>query len=340
MPFIYVVHEREFRRFNEPIWKVGYTDQTIEQRLRGYTRDSIAILTAAVSDGRGAEAMLLKFLDDAPSIKCRRDIGREYYEGPLTSLAVVFGSIMTTWCSSIPMSSVEESVDVVEEIIGGNDDDSDEDDNEDNDEVSEEDSNEVKMDALGTVLEFVSDKSRDLHNTTIAIPDLFGQFCDWTVTKIDKMDRCARSLGVGGFVARLRQTYRVRPRTIEKDGFVVAAVKFPPLRTDMPVNTADDSENSEEDEGRAFDPAHLTMWLNSHIQASPKGVVWEKQLRDLYNPFANQEGFRNVKKKVFKKALKTWMTRKGYSYKGQTTVSIAPKKYSRARDVWSGCKLV
>ncbi len=121
MPFLYVAHLREFRRHQENVWKIGYTDRTLQQRLRGYPKGSLAVHSACVSDGRAAEAHLIKLLDAMPEVAKRRDLGREYYEAPLSAVYGAFCAVGARYGASMPLPEQEREQDQeyeVQDIVG------------------------------------------------------------------------------------------------------------------------------------------------------------------------------------------------------------------------------
>ena len=77
--YIYLLQEREFIKTGEPVYKLGKTTTTIQQRLQGYPKGSRLILCIEVEDCHEREKKLLdKFKRE---FKLRKDIGNEYFEG-------------------------------------------------------------------------------------------------------------------------------------------------------------------------------------------------------------------------------------------------------------------
>ena len=77
--YIYLLQEREFIKTGEPIYKLGKTTKTIQERLQGYPKGSRLILCIEVEDCHEKEKKLLdKFRRE---FKLRKDIGNEYFEG-------------------------------------------------------------------------------------------------------------------------------------------------------------------------------------------------------------------------------------------------------------------
>ena len=78
--YIYLIHEREFKRFNEPIYKFGKTVKLMN-RMRNYPKNSDILLILKVENCDIMEKIILKKLRF--NFKQRKDIGAEYFEGEL-----------------------------------------------------------------------------------------------------------------------------------------------------------------------------------------------------------------------------------------------------------------
>jgi hypothetical protein len=75
---IYLLHEREFKKLKEPIYKIGKTTR-FKNRMKKYPKNSDIFLNIKVLDCNKIENMLLQ---EFPKIfKPRKDIGKEYFEG-------------------------------------------------------------------------------------------------------------------------------------------------------------------------------------------------------------------------------------------------------------------
>lgn len=79
---LYIIQEREFVRFREHVYKVGFS-ANLNQRARAYPKGSRILGAVAVRSAmaRQAERMLLDILKR--STKHRPDVGAEYFEGQL-----------------------------------------------------------------------------------------------------------------------------------------------------------------------------------------------------------------------------------------------------------------
>ncbi len=82
--FIYLIQEREFIKTQENVYKLGKTVNP-KQRLSSYPKGSKVILIIPCSDCDVAESSLLSLFDRF--FTKRKDIGVEYYEGDIGSMA-------------------------------------------------------------------------------------------------------------------------------------------------------------------------------------------------------------------------------------------------------------
>ena len=90
--YVYLIREREFMRLKEPIYKIGKTTQLPNTRLAGYPKGSEILLYIDVENCHNTEKSILAVFDTR--YKCRRDIGREYYEGDLNDMKRAFFKIV------------------------------------------------------------------------------------------------------------------------------------------------------------------------------------------------------------------------------------------------------
>lgn len=90
--FVYLIREREFVRLNENVYKLGKTTQLPNSRLQGYPKSSQVILFIDVFDCHQTEKRLIQTFDQ--QFECRRDIGREYYQGDLNAMKRTFFNII------------------------------------------------------------------------------------------------------------------------------------------------------------------------------------------------------------------------------------------------------
>lgn len=87
LEFIYILHEREFINSNQPIYKIGMSNDakiradSLPSRSGGYPKHSryLYLHDVGVSNSRTIETIIKKVL--AEKFKLRADIGSEYFEG-------------------------------------------------------------------------------------------------------------------------------------------------------------------------------------------------------------------------------------------------------------------
>ena len=84
---MYIIKEREFINARSPVFKVGYSD-ALPVRMKSYPKGSIILATMRVNNGRSTERKVLAALRS--QFIHRRDIGSEYFEGPLVDIVHVF----------------------------------------------------------------------------------------------------------------------------------------------------------------------------------------------------------------------------------------------------------
>lgn len=90
MPYIYIIQEREFIKLGENVWKIGFTDKEIWERIRQYPKGSLVIMCAYVENGRYTENIFKRQLECCSEVKTRRDIGCEYFECVLQVICAIF----------------------------------------------------------------------------------------------------------------------------------------------------------------------------------------------------------------------------------------------------------
>jgi hypothetical protein len=109
---IYLVHKREFKATNTPIYKVGRS-QSIHQRLRNYTKCTV-IQVWYVDDVFAAETDILKVMRN--TFPARQDIGNEYFEGnPYKMIDVINDRIKNYRQLSTILSPTQEELARIEE---------------------------------------------------------------------------------------------------------------------------------------------------------------------------------------------------------------------------------
>lgn len=84
--YIYLLHEREFLRLQQPIFKLGKTKQSHNKRMCGYPKGSQLLLQILSNNCDEDEKKLLALFRQ--QFKPRIDIGAEYFEGDRDQMIV------------------------------------------------------------------------------------------------------------------------------------------------------------------------------------------------------------------------------------------------------------
>lgn len=119
---IYVVHEREFVRSGEPVFKPGRTGD-LWGRLKGYPKGTMLVTFrhCAVSESKlvELETGLLAELMRNPRLRQRTDFGREYFEGDVEEVvSVVFEYLAAHKVPFVAAGSLGGAADDVEDGSG------------------------------------------------------------------------------------------------------------------------------------------------------------------------------------------------------------------------------
>ena len=77
--YIYLLHEREFIKSSEPIYKIGKTTQENTTRFKNYPKGSRLLFQIICNNCHDIEKELIKIF--IVKYKQRKDIGLEYFEG-------------------------------------------------------------------------------------------------------------------------------------------------------------------------------------------------------------------------------------------------------------------
>lgn len=95
---IYLLQEREFRRLQEPVYKIGKTI-TIKTRMKKYPKNSEVFLILKVFNCHIIEKLLLT--EFKKIFKQRMDIGHEYFEGDVYEMMNIITSTINNQNSEI-----------------------------------------------------------------------------------------------------------------------------------------------------------------------------------------------------------------------------------------------
>lgn len=202
--YIYVLKEREFIRVNEPVYKVGCTED-IFKRTKQYPKGSQLLYCQAVNNCVEAERIALKLLLTLESkFKQRRDIGREYFECKLHDMIHTVTSVTQMFISDadIVTTPVDESKT-----------------SDDNDNTKPEppkltcvsfDTDVDKDVAIQTFIEsFLMDKTNKCEN--VKSTELFQKFKDWCTCKKVKQKTTFRY-----FETAMFKLFNIKPKVISK----------------------------------------------------------------------------------------------------------------------------
>ena len=88
---VYLIHQREFIKCKEPIYKPGRTSQSDLKRMEQYPKHSKPILYIPVTCAISAEKEIIKAFTE--NFIRRKDIGNEYFEGHLHHMIQLFVEI-------------------------------------------------------------------------------------------------------------------------------------------------------------------------------------------------------------------------------------------------------
>lgn len=88
---MYLLKEREFCSLNQPVYKFGFSND-FTGRMKNYPKGSIVLMSKRVNDGRQVEREVMCAL--CKRFKQRKDLGREYFEGPLREILAVCDAVV------------------------------------------------------------------------------------------------------------------------------------------------------------------------------------------------------------------------------------------------------
>ncbi len=92
MVVCYILQEREFIKSGERIYKIGETGRTMKQRMEGYPKGSIVLVSYKVADSRYVESLIFaKFKEKFE--QQNENIGKEYFKGDINDMIDLFHKI-------------------------------------------------------------------------------------------------------------------------------------------------------------------------------------------------------------------------------------------------------
>jgi hypothetical protein len=234
--YIYIIREREFRRFGEPVWKPGRTEyESIQKRFGQYPKGSELIFAARVSDAVTAEKELKQLLASHRGLIHRKDIGREYFEGELDVIYGIASMVCARYIKAADWEEGEENenenksdsnqsedtlmdVDDAEESITSSD-----------VEVSEP-VQDPPLDSHMAIIQFVSDHRQTLNRANMTVADVYRLFKLW----LDNLSVLPQvvSMQSNTLSQSICKLYKAQYSTCRLDGQVHPSLKFPTLFTD------------------------------------------------------------------------------------------------------------
>jgi hypothetical protein len=227
--YIYIIREREFRRFGEPVWKPGMTaNESIQKRFSQYPKGSELIFAARVSDAVAAEKELLQLLEAHTGLTHRKDIGREYFEGKLD---VVYGVASMVCARYIKAADWEDENDSSQTDSNQSEDIMMDVDDITNDASAPETS--TPLDSHLAVIKFVDDHRDVLNRATMTVVEVHDMFKKWVANEavlpnVNTMQSKALSQALG-------KLFKVIHGTCNTNGQMNPAMIFPALiQTSVP----------------------------------------------------------------------------------------------------------
>jgi hypothetical protein len=192
--YLYLLKEREHIRCGDDVCKAGFTTD-FACRMRAYPNGSAVVLSMRIRRDAGREAERLVLTAFERCFKHRRDIGAEYFEGPVSDMVAMLASVASRFACTpdddVPIGGIavydedeedvaEDKADVAEE--DGVMDDDDDDDSSDGPLPPARPSVAAvpaipapPPDAMQIVFEFVRPRLANLEGCTMSADSLFAQ---------------------------------------------------------------------------------------------------------------------------------------------------------------------
>ena len=98
---IYIVHRGDFFRHGEDIYKIGHTLQTMDERMRGYIKGSVAMCTFAVPAKKAKAIETMMISAARVYLKPRPDHGSEYFEAPYKEVYALVSRMALDFATAI-----------------------------------------------------------------------------------------------------------------------------------------------------------------------------------------------------------------------------------------------
>ncbi len=104
----YLLREREFLKSNEPIYKIGRTDQKFLTRMSGYPKGSEVIFNSLVANCFVLETNIKKIFKQL--FIHRIDIGNEYFEGNVNEMLEIIRQQINLQIDNLKNKTIENAV--------------------------------------------------------------------------------------------------------------------------------------------------------------------------------------------------------------------------------------
>jgi hypothetical protein len=151
---IYIIWVREFLRLNEPIYKLGRTENIIN-RVMQYPKGSRLLCSIYCDDEKKIETLLKRKFNI--EFKARPDFGAEYFEGNINKMIeIIYKYVLQN--SNNDLDNMDNISITLPEV-------------------------KIKKDPTIVIMEYVNDNREFLSNKIMNSKDLYNNITEWIVTK-------------------------------------------------------------------------------------------------------------------------------------------------------------
>jgi hypothetical protein len=323
--YIYIIREREFRRFGEPVWKPGMTThESIKTRFGQYPKGSELIFAARVSDALAAEKDLMQLLAAHRDLIHRKDIGREYFQGELSVVYNIASMVCARYIKAADWEGEQEtesdsnqSEDMLMDV----------DDAESITTSEDEPAQDPPLDSHMAIIQFVNDHRETLNRANMTVADVYRIFKGWLETH--NVLSQVNSMQSKTFTQSLCKLYKATYSTAcLPNGQVHPTLKFPAL-----IGASEEASDDESEFQNNF-----SVWLEASIEKTDnhRDVVL---LNDIMSAFVKSEHFVQIPPK-FARIAKRWFTSHRYIFKDKVNLKQATGKFKSTRNVVLNARMV
>jgi hypothetical protein len=253
--YIYIIREREFRRFGEPVWKPGRTEhESIQKRFSQYPKGSELIFAASVSDAVAAEKELMQLLASHRGLIHRKDIGREYFEGELEVIYGIASMVCARYIKAADWEEGEENEDENKSDSNQSEDTLMDVDDAGESVTDDEPAQDPPLDSHMAIIQFVSDHRQTLNRANMTVADVYRVFKLW----LDNQSVLPQVVSMQSktLSQSICKLYKAQYSTIcLPDGQLHPSLRFPTLFTDA---SGDVGLDNPED--------FISNWIHDNIQ--------------------------------------------------------------------------